>query len=118
MTGTKLLLELNGGLLFLSGTGAGGQLPSRLEQWEMKKTYLVKQVRAAFWKSAEVQTQVVSVLNKSALRPRFAILTHMLEHPAELAAWVTHCKTQAEMLGVLYSQQKWSGWSVRSMQTY
>jgi hypothetical protein len=78
-------------------------------------TYLVKQVRAAFWKSAEVQTQVVSVLIKSAFRTRSAILTHMLEQPAELAAWVTHCKTQAEMLGVLNSQQSPSGRTVRSM---
>jgi hypothetical protein len=30
----------------------------------LKKAYLVKQVKAAFWKSAEVQTQVVSVLNQ------------------------------------------------------
>ena len=39
----------------------------------------------------------------------------MLEHPAEEAAWVTHCKTQAEMLGVLYTQQSPSGRSVRPM---
>ena len=96
MTSAELLLELDGGLLLFSGAGAGHQYSLI---YALRVTYLVKQVVAAFWKSAEVQTQVVSVLiiSITTLFLVFGSSTHMELQPAEAAAWVTHWRTQAEI---------------------
>lgn len=63
----------------------------------LRVTYLVKQVVAAFWKSAEVQTQVVSVLIISIETLFTRSSTYMELQPAEAAASVTHWRTQAEI---------------------
>ena len=66
-------------------------------KYALRVTYLVRQVVAAFWKSAEVQTQVVSVLAISMVTLFTRGSTHMELQPAEAAAWVTHWRTQAEI---------------------
>ena len=68
-----------------------------IRKYALVVTYLVKQVVAAFWKSAEVQTQVVSVLIISITTLLSDSSTHMELQPAEAAAWVTHWRTQAEI---------------------
>lgn len=68
-----------------------------IRKYALVVTYLVKQVVAAFWKSAEVQTQVVSVLIISITTLFSGSSTHMELQPAEAAAWVTHWRTQAEI---------------------
>jgi hypothetical protein len=98
LTLAKLLLKLNCGLLFLSGTFAACQ---RVFAYVSHGTHLVKQETAAFWNEAEVQTQVWSVLSSQYTLSESVEKTYMLEQPAVAAASVTHCRTQAEMLALI-----------------
>jgi hypothetical protein len=94
----SLLLELNSGLLLFGGTVAGYVSMSSIVTRVINNpwTYLVRQATAAFWKAAEVQTQVVSVLNRQYDEHDICVeKTHMDEHPAVAAASVTQVRTQA-----------------------